>query len=52
MSSCPSDQDLLALLGERLDAADESRIVAHVESCDRCQHGLAELTRGDEPNLS
>ena len=52
MDSCPGDQELLGLLGEQLDAADESRIVSHVQVCERCQERLDDLTRADEPSPS
>jgi tetratricopeptide (TPR) repeat protein len=44
MSSCPSNGDLHALLDEDLVAAVEARVVAHVESCRRCQDRLDGLT--------
>jgi tetratricopeptide (TPR) repeat protein/tRNA A-37 threonylcarbamoyl transferase component Bud32 len=50
MSSCPSAEQLLCLLDEQLDPADEDRIVAHVETCSRCQGELDELVRNRLPN--
>ena len=50
MSSCPSDEQLLCLLDEQLDRADEDRIVVHVETCSRCQGRLDELVRNRIPN--
>ena len=50
MTSCPSDQQLLWLLDEQLDRADEDRIVVHVETCSRCQGRLDELVRNRLPN--
>jgi tetratricopeptide (TPR) repeat protein/tRNA A-37 threonylcarbamoyl transferase component Bud32 len=50
MSSCPSDEQLLCLLDEQLDRADEDRIVVHVETCSRCQGRLDELVRNRLPN--
>src|SRR6478672_3626175 len=50
MTSCPSDQQLLWLLDEQLDRADEDRIVVHVETCSRCQGRLDELVRSRLPN--
>jgi hypothetical protein len=52
MASCPSTEELLELLAERLDATDEARVVAHVEACGPCQGRLAELTRSGEPDPS
>src|SRR6516165_8519896 len=50
MTSCPSDEQLLCLLDEQLDRADEDRIVVHVETCSRCQARLDELLRNRLPN--
>jgi hypothetical protein len=50
MSSCPSDEQLLCLLDDELDQADEDPIVAHVETCLMCQVGLDELVRDRLPN--
>src|SRR5437879_2805829 len=52
MTQCPSDQQLLCLLNEQLDGADEAQIVAHVDACPRCQERLDELTRSGEPHPS
>ena len=49
MTSCPSDEQLLCLLDEQLDRADEDRIVVHVETCSRCQGRLDELVRNRLP---
>ena len=49
MTSCPSDEQLLCLLDEQLDRADEDRIVAHVETCSSCQRRLDELVRNRLP---
>ena len=43
MTSCASDQQLLELLSEQLDPADEDWIVSHLDTCTRCQERLAEL---------
>ena len=50
MTSCPSDDQLLSLLDEQLDQANEARIVAHVEDCSSCQERLEQLVHGHEPN--
>jgi tetratricopeptide (TPR) repeat protein/tRNA A-37 threonylcarbamoyl transferase component Bud32 len=50
MPSCPSDEQLVCLLDEQLDRADEDRIVVHVETCSRCQARLDELVRNRLPN--
>jgi tetratricopeptide (TPR) repeat protein/tRNA A-37 threonylcarbamoyl transferase component Bud32 len=50
MNSCPSAEQLLCLLDEQLDPAEEDRIVAHVETCSRCQGQLDELVRNRLPN--
>ncbi len=47
MTPCPSDHDLQHLLNEDLVAADEANVVAHVESCQRCQARLENLTSSD-----
>jgi tetratricopeptide (TPR) repeat protein/tRNA A-37 threonylcarbamoyl transferase component Bud32 len=52
VTSCPSDEQLLCLLDEQLDRADEDRIVVHVESCSRCQGRLDELVRNRLPSPS
>jgi tetratricopeptide (TPR) repeat protein/tRNA A-37 threonylcarbamoyl transferase component Bud32 len=52
MISCPYDQQLRALLDERLDPAEENSIVGHVDACSRCQDRLEELTRSGAPHLS
>src|SRR5262245_3634256 len=49
MASCPSPEQLVRLLDEELDEADEALIVAHVETCPGCQHRLEELVRGHPP---
>jgi hypothetical protein len=46
MTSCPSPEQLIRLLEEELDEADEAIIVVHVESCPGCQHRLEELICG------
>jgi len=51
MTSCPSDQQLRALLDEQLSRADEVRIVAHVEPCAACQERLNVLTRTGQPHV-
>jgi serine/threonine protein kinase len=48
MFTCQDDLELQQLLNEQLDAADESRIVLHVESCERCQERLDVLCRREE----
>jgi hypothetical protein len=50
MNSCPSHEQLLRLLDEQLDRADEDRIVVHVETCSRCQGRLDELVRNRLPS--
>jgi hypothetical protein len=50
MTSCPGDEQLLCLLDEQLDRADEDRIVVHVETCSRCQERLEELVHNRLPN--
>ena len=52
MTSCPSDPELLQLLDEQLDLADEAQIVVHVDTCTRCQKRLDDLTRSGEPHPS
>ena len=52
MASCPSDQQLQALVDERLEPADEAWIVAHVETCKPCQDRLDDLTSGCQPHPS
>jgi hypothetical protein len=44
MSPCPSRAELEDLLAERLSAEQESPVLAHVETCPRCQEALEELT--------
>jgi eukaryotic-like serine/threonine-protein kinase len=44
MTFCSSDRLLSPLLEEQLDHDDHSSIVAHVETCARCQERLEELT--------
>jgi hypothetical protein len=47
MFTCPDDLELQELVNEQLDAADESRIVLHVEGCERCQERLNVLCGRD-----
>src|SRR5262245_52508748 len=44
MTACPNPRQLRRLLEEQLEPADESRIVAHVENCAKCQQRLDGLT--------
>jgi hypothetical protein len=44
MIACPSVEQLLRLLDDRLDEAEAASIVDHVEDCARCQEQLEELT--------
>lgn len=44
MNRCPVTDQLVALLCETLAPADETQIVTHVETCERCQNSLAKLT--------
>ena len=44
--SCPPDSELERLLANRLGAADEHTLEAHVMSCQACQQRLDELTHG------
>jgi hypothetical protein len=50
MSSSPTAEQLLCLLDEQLDRADEHRLVVHVETCERCQGRLDELVRNRLPS--
>ena len=50
MPSCPSPEQLIRLLDEELDEADEALIVVHVETCPGCQHRLEELICGGPLN--
>ena len=47
MSTCPDTEALTRLLEERLDSADRSEVMAHVEGCPRCQQALDEMAQGD-----
>jgi tetratricopeptide (TPR) repeat protein/tRNA A-37 threonylcarbamoyl transferase component Bud32 len=51
MTICSTDQELASLLDERLGLADEARIVAHVDTCARCQERLDDLVRGRAANV-
>ena len=42
---CPVHADLVRWLDQELDPAERSEISSHVNSCDRCQRELEELTR-------
>jgi len=52
MTSCPSEQELHALLDEGLGPVDEARVVGHLDICTQCQERLQDLTRSGEPHLS
>jgi eukaryotic-like serine/threonine-protein kinase len=52
MSSCASDEQLQRLLDEQLEREDETWIVIHVETCERCQARLDEIVRGRSGGLS
>ncbi|HVS34286.1 MAG TPA: serine/threonine-protein kinase [Gemmataceae bacterium] len=43
-SGCPVREELVGLLDERLDAADERRVSSHVAGCIACQKALDTLT--------
>jgi serine/threonine-protein kinase len=43
---CPPIRLLKDLLAERLSAADQSRLAAHLEACTACQHRVEGLTAG------
>jgi uncharacterized membrane protein YqjE len=45
-SSCPPIGRLKELLGERLPAAEQTRLTMHLEGCPACQHRVEGLTAG------
>jgi eukaryotic-like serine/threonine-protein kinase len=49
MSPCPTLEQLRDLLADRLAAADETAIEAHVESCASCQRTLERLAASEAP---
>jgi WD40 repeat protein/predicted Ser/Thr protein kinase len=46
MSSCPSRRDLEQFLKGEQPAADEPRLLAHLDACPACQEVMEELTAG------
>src|SRR5260370_39401769 len=44
LTSCPSRERLEELLDARLPAEENTRLVEHVDHCDRCQAALDEMT--------
>jgi len=50
-TTCPTDEDLLALLGERLESGQEASLSSHIELCDDCQHRLETLIKPTPDNL-
>jgi tRNA A-37 threonylcarbamoyl transferase component Bud32 len=48
MSACPDSEHLMQFLNGKLDRDDEALLVAHVETCRRCQDQLEHLTRRHE----
>jgi WD40 repeat protein len=49
-TACPSAADLQALLDERLAPDSEPGVLAHVDTCRRCQEALEALTAGELPS--
>jgi tetratricopeptide (TPR) repeat protein len=49
-TTCPTTDDLRALLEDRLPTDHESAVLAHVEGCPACQHALESLTAADLPS--
>src|SRR4051812_8836989 len=45
MTSCPSRADLQLLLDDRLDSDRAAPVKSHIQTCQRCQDELEQLTR-------
>lgn len=51
MSSCPTREELLALVRCRLKEADTERIELHLNECEKCRQTLRELEVSEEARL-
>lgn len=52
MSACPSENDLIMLIGKRLDAQLRQQLHAHIRVCDRCFAAVANMVTADELSAS